>query len=94
MNVLPSSRGPAVAQRVRRRALLIGTWLRRHPALLSWLVWGAFVLLCVLWVQRYYRPPAGPPWIGKTVRVTVCALVGLLVREWLSLRWEEPGAPD
>ena len=71
----------------------VGGWLRAHRLLVSWLVCGVFVLLCVAWVQRYYQPPAGPAWFGKTLRVTVFTLVALVVREWLSLRWEDVCAP-
>lgn len=94
MNLLPSPHSSAAAQRMRRGVRRVGGWLGAHRALASWLVWGVCVLLCVAWVQRYYQPPAGPAWFGKTLRVTVFALVGLVIREWLALRWEDDRAPE
>ena len=88
MNIHSTSSASAAAQRVRRGARALGAWVKAHRPLVSWLVWAAFVLLCIVWARRYYQPPAGPIWIGKTLRVTVLALCGLVVREWLALRWE------
>jgi hypothetical protein len=88
MNIHPTSSSSGIAGPVRRSARAVGAWVKAHRPLVSWLLWATFVLLCVFWVQRYYQPPAGPIWIGKTLRVTVLALCALVVREWLALRWE------
>ena len=93
MNLLPTPNTSATRQRVRRSAQRARRWLWQHREVVSWLMWALGVLLCIAWVQRFYQPPAPPAWVGKTVRVTVVALVLAFLREWLALRWGNDAPP-
>ena len=53
---------------------------------LSWLVWLATVALFALWTHAHYRTPAGPSWIGMTVRTGVFATWAQVAREWAMIR--------
>jgi hypothetical protein len=88
MSLLPTPNTSSARQRLRKSARWAWRWLWNHRELVSWLVWALGVLLCVAWAQRYYHPPA-PAWLGKTIRVTVVAIVLAFLREWLALRWED-----
>jgi hypothetical protein len=62
----------------------------RRPRLaeaLSWAIWLLGVVVFAMWMHLHYRAPAGPPWIGMTIRTAVFAIWTLTMREWLALRW-------
>lgn len=78
-----------IEQPVRRLAQLI----RRHRLedLLSQLVWLASVGIFARWtLVHYYAPAGGIPWIGMTIRTSVFALWGQVLRELLALWWWRP----
>jgi hypothetical protein len=87
--MLPTPNTTRARQRALRGAQWAFRWLWSHRELVSWLVWGLGVLVCIAWAQRYYHPPAPPAWLGKTIRVTVVAICLAFLREWLALRWED-----
>ena len=58
---------------------------------LSWLLWLFAVLAFAWWVLRHYQAPAGPIWIGQTVRTAVFAIWTQVVREYIILRWLKGG---
>ena len=53
---------------------------------LSWLLWLIAVLVFAWWTLGHYQPPAGPAWIGQTIRTAVFAIWTQIVREYVILR--------
>jgi hypothetical protein len=76
-------------QPARRLAQLIRRYRLEEP--LSQIAWLASVGAFARWTQvHYHAPTGGVPWIGMTIRTSVFALWGQVVREWLALRWWRP----
>ena len=83
------NRSIAIGQPVRWLAQLIHRYRLEDP--LSQIAWLASVGVFAHWTLVHYRAPAdGVPWIGMTIRTTVFALWGQVLREWLALRWWRP----
>jgi len=76
-------------QPVRRLAQLIQRYRLEDP--LSQAAWAASIGVFARWTLGHYHAPAGgTPWVGMTIRTTVFALWGQVLREWLALRWWRP----
>jgi hypothetical protein len=82
----PSSHAPAVP--IVRCARWIGRAARRPRVAetFSWLIWLLVVAAFAIWTHLHYRAPAGPAWLGMTIRTSVFAAWAQIAREWLMLR--------
>jgi hypothetical protein len=86
------SENHVLATTIIHHARTIGRALQRNygEEWVSQFVWLASVVVFAGWTLTHYQaPPGAIPWIGMTIRCSVFAIGGQVVRTWLALRWED-----
>lgn len=84
--------GIALASPLRRALHRLASTLHRYrrDVLLSWLTWALIVTIYAMWTYLHDRPPAGPAWIGMSIRTGVFATWTLVARTWLVIASDHP----